>query len=318
MAVASGRGRSWVRLGLLILTAVALMTLDFRGYGPLERIQIGLRDLLQPAVSAGNALVRGAGDVWTATLGGSSLRHANTELRAEIDRLEGAGMLAEADREAYKRLREATGVAYVEDIARLTASVLRDNVGNFRDDVFVIDKGRRDGLVSGMTVVTGAGLAGVVDAVGADQSTVIAVSSPDLGISVRLLDTGDVGLGHGLAGDHTGFVVDRGLRKPVGEQAGSLEDGQIGIGSVVVTAASSRYPADIPVGRVATAGSVEAGLPQTVMVELAVDTRDLRFVSVLLSEPLDEPPVGPDSPFAALSPTDGQPGSGRQPGGVGP
>ena len=193
---------------------------------------------------------------------------------------------------------EATDVDYVEDIGRLAASVLRDNIGNFRDDMFVIDKGRRHGLVSGMTVVTGAGLAGVVDAVGADQSTVTAISSPDLVISVRLLDTDDVGLGHGLEGDYTRFVVDKGLRRLDSARAGSL----IRVGSVVVTAASSRYPADIPVGRVAVAESAETG-PRTVTVELAVDTRDLRFVSVLLAEPIDHPPIGPGSPFISLSPT---------------
>ena len=134
----------------------------------------------------------------------------------------------------------------------MTATVLRDSVGNFDDDVMSIDVGHRHGVAPGMAVVTSAGFVGRVETVDAALSTVTTVSDPSLVIGVRLLDTGDVGLGHGMAGDSTRFVVDAGLRWP---ETGDLSE-LPAIGSPVVTAAGSRYPADIPVGRVA---AVEPG-----------------------------------------------------------
>ena len=303
MALPSGRGRLRLRFGLLIFTAVALITLDFRDYGPIETAKVGVRDLLQPAISLGNGVIGAMGDIWSATVGGSRLRKVNAELRAEIDQLRGARISAEADREAYKRLREAVDIDYIDDIDRIAASVIRDDVGNFPDNVFAINRGRRDGVASGMVVVTGAGLAGTVEAVGADQSTVLSVSNPELVISVRLVDTGDVGLGHALEGDHMRFTVDTGLQWADTEESGSLP----AIGSAVVTANSSRYPSDIPVGRVADVKSTGAGLVQSVEVELSVDTGDLGFVTVLMAEQRDLLPVGPPSPFVAIPADDSEP-----------
>ena len=300
MAVGSGRGRARLRLGLLVLTAVVLMTLDFRGYPPLRAAQSGVLDLIQPIVSIVETGLKPVQGAWTATLGYRGLQSTNTELQAEVDRLKGDQIRVDAYREAYRRLREATDIDYIDDIERITASVLRDTTGNFRDDVILIDKGRRDGLVSGMAVVNGAGFVGSVEAVGVSHSTVTTVSSPSMVVSVRLLDTDDVGLGHGMAGDHDLFVVDTGLAWPEAYDRAGLA----ATGSAVVTAASSRYPADIPVGRVVQVEPVNAGLVQQVTVELSVDTQNLGFVTVLLAEPQDQPPSGPDSPFTDTSSTE--------------
>ena len=294
MAVAQRSGRARYRLGLLILTSLALLTLDFRGYGPLDTAQSRVRDLLQPAVSAADVVLGPVAEIWTVMFSYNDLRDENAELRAEVDRLRASDIRQDAESGAFARLRAATAVDYVDDVGILVATVLRDSVGNFDDDVISIDVGRRDGVVPGMAVVTEAGLVGRVDAVDAALSTVTTVSNPSLAVGVRLLDTGEVGLGHGVAGRPEMFVIDTGLRWPDTGDLSELPE----IGSAVVTAAASRYPADIPVGRVASVEPVEAGLVQMVTVELASDTSDLGYVSVLLQPPEDEPPVGPESPFA--------------------
>ena len=293
MAVAQRSGRARYRLGLLILTALALLTLDFRGYGPMDTVQSRVRDLLQPVVSAVDVVLGPVAEIWTVMFSYNDLRDENAELRAEVDRLRTADIRRDAASEAFARLRAATEVGYVDDVAVLAASVLRDSVGNFDDDVISIDVGRRDGVVPGMAVVTAAGLVGRVDAVDAALSTVTTISNPSLTVGVRLLDTGEVGLGHGVAGRPELFVIDTGLRWPDTGDPSELPEA----GSAVVTAAASRYPADIPVGRVVSVEPAEAGLVQMVTVELSADTRDLGYVSVLLQPPEDEPPVGPESPF---------------------
>ena len=298
MAVAQRSGRSRYRLLLLILTAATLLTLDFRGFGPLETAQSRVRDALEPVVSAVDVVLGPVAEVWTVMFTYNDLRDENARLTEEVDRLASADIRTAAERHALERLLAATGVTYVDDVERLTATVLRDSPGNFDDDVMSIDVGHRDGVAAGMAVVTSAGFVGRVETVDAALSTVTAVSDPGLVIGVRLLDTGDVGLGHGMAGDPSKFVVDAGLRWP---ETGDLSE-LPAVGSPVVTAAGSRYPADIPVGRVASVEPAEAGLAQLVTVELAADVQDLGFVTVLLQVPKDEAPVGPDSPFPEISP----------------
>lgn len=298
MAVAQRSGRSRYRLLLLILTAATLLTLDFRGFGPLETAQSRVRDVLQPVVSAVDVVLGPVAEVWTVMFSYNDLRDENAQLREEVDRLSSADIRSAAQQDAFDRLLAATAVTYVEGVARLTATVLRDSPGNFADDLISVDVGHRDGVAPGMAVVTAAGFVGRVETVDAVSSTVTAVSDPGLVIGVRLLDTGDVGLGHGMAGDPTRFVVDAGLRWP---ETGDLSELPT-IGSAVVTAAGSRYPADIPVGRVASVEPAEAGLAQRVTVELAADVQDLGYVTVLLQVPEDEAPVGPDSPFPQDSP----------------
>ena len=298
MAVAPRSGRSRYRLVLLILTAVTLLTLDFRGYGPLETAQSRVRDVLEPVVSAVDVVLGPVAEVWTVMFSYNDLRSENDRLRSEVDRLSSADIRAAARQDALDRLLAATGVTYVDGVEQITASVLRDSVGNFDDDIVSIDVGHRDGVAPGMAVVTAAGLVGRVETVDTARSTVTIVSSPNLVIGVRLLDTGDVGLGHGIAGEQTKFVVDTGLRWP---ETGDLSE-LPGIGSSVVTAAGSRYPANIPVGRVASVEPAEAGLVQLVTVDLAADVDDIGYVTVVLQTPVDQAPVGPDSPFVQESP----------------
>ena len=298
MAVAPRSGRSRYRLVLLILTAVTLLTLDFRGYGPLETAQSRVRDVLEPVVSAVDVVLGPVAEVWTVMFSYNDLRSENDRLRSEVDRLSSADIRAAARQDALDRLLAATGVTYVDGVEQITASVLRDSVGNFDDDIVSIDVGHRDGVAPGMAVVTAAGLVGRVETVDTARSTVTIVSSPNLVIGVRLLDTGDVGLGHGIAGEQTKFVVDTGLRWP---ETGDLSE-LPGIGSSVVTAAGSRYPANIPVGRVASVEPAEAGLVQLVTVDLAAGVDDIGYVTVVLQTPVDEAPVGPDSPFVQESP----------------
>ena len=298
MAVAQRSGRSRYRLLLLILTAVTLLTLDFRGFGPLATAQSRVRDVLEPVVSAVDVVLGPVAEVWTVMFSYNDLRSENARLSDEVERLSSADIRADARRDAFDRLLSATDVTYVDDVERLAATVLRESVGNFDDDVISIDVGHRHGVAPGMAVVTSAGFVGRVETVDAASSTVTSISDPRLVIGVRLLDTGDVGLGHGMAGDPTKFVVDAGLRWP---ETGDLSD-LPAIGSSVVTAAGSRYPADIPVGRVAAVEPAEAGLAQLVTIDLAADTQQLGYVTVLLQTPREETPVGPDSPFVEESP----------------
>lgn len=281
---------------LLVLTAITLLSLDLSSFGPLGTAQRLVRDLLHPITEVAGAIVSPFSDVWNAVFDYDDLEAQNRLLTERIQQLEGKELAVEAERAEFERLRAATGVDVRPDLARVTATVVRGGVGNFDDDVITIDKGSQDGVRNGMAVITNAGLVGRVERVDATTSAVLLLTDTDLIVGVRLADTDEVGLGHVDPDDPSIFIVDTGLEWP--------EDGNESLlpalDTVVVTAATSRYPAEIPLGRlVEVLPGDEDMLTMHVRVALANDITDLGFVSVLLAEGVDQVPL--DEPVPSTS-----------------
>ncbi len=289
---------------LLVLTAITLLSLDLSSFGPLGTAQRLVRDLLHPITEVAGAIVSPFSDAWNAVFDYDDLEAQNRLLTERIQQLQGNELAVEAERAEFERLRAATGVDVRPDLARVTATVVRGGVGNFDDDVITIDRGGQDGVRNGMAVVTNAGLVGRVQRVDATTSAVLLLTDTDLIVGVRLADTDEVGLGHVDPDDPLIFVVDTGLEWP--------EDGNESLlpalDTVVVTAATSRYPAEIPLGRIVEVlPGDEDMLTMHVRVALANDITDLGFVSVLLAEgvdqvPLDEPVPSTSIPLTTMTP----------------
>jgi len=284
MALAQRIGRSRHRLILLVLTAVSLLTLDLNGFGPLESAQGFVRDILHPVTEVAGVAASPFSDAWNGVFNYGDLERENQALEARVKELEADEIRNQADRQTLERLLIASELPYVENLDTVVATVVRGAVGNFDSDVITIDLGHRDGLESGMAVVTGAGLVGRVDRVDATTSTVQLISDSNLVIGVRLVATDEVGLGRA---DGDRFVINQGLDWP--------EDGDLSklppVGTGVVTSSFSRYPADIPIGWVTSAVSPDEGLSMVVRVELANDVADLGFVSVILAAGVDQVPL---------------------------
>lgn len=275
---------------LLGLTAITLLSLDLSGFGPIGTAQRWVRDLLHPVTQVAGAIASPFSNAWNAVFDYDDLETERDQLRKELDDAEGAQLAAEAEREAFQRLLEATEITYLPTIPTETADVVRTAVGNFDDHVITIEKGSNHGIRPGMAVVTGAGLVGRVDRVDATTANVQLLSDSELVIGVRLVSTGEVGLGHTDADDPLTFVIDRGLEWPEDDDQSLLPE----IGTVVVTAASSRYPAEIPLGRIKDVYlDPENDIAMIVEVELANDVRDLSYATVLLAEGVDQVPLVP-------------------------
>ena len=292
MALAQRNGRSRHRLILLALIAITLLTVDLRNFGPAGSAQRLVRDVLHPVTSLASTILSPVSDAWNSIFDYDELEAENRRLQAELDELRGTALEAEADRTAYQQLLEAVELPYAADVEKVTANVIRRAVGNFDSDVVTIDKGSRHGIEKGMAVVTRAGLVGRIERVDGATATVQLLSDSSLVVGVRLVDTDDVGLGHGIAGEPGFFVVDQGPNWPDADDPTLVPE----LDSVVVTDATSRYPADVPIGTVASVGAGPDGLTMEVRVELANDVEDLHFVSVLLSEQIEEIPLGPVEP----------------------
>ena len=287
MARAQRTGRSRHRLILLTLVAITLLTVDLRGFETARVAQGYVRDVLHPVNSLASTVFSPVGDIWNSLFQYDELEAENAELQQQLDALRGSAIQAEADNTAYRQLLKTLELPYASDILTVTARVERGPVGNFASDVVTINKGHRHGLMEGMTAVTGAGLVGRVERVDGVTSTVQLLSDPGLLVGVRLVSTNDVGLGHAIPGEPGMFIINQGPNWPqIGDTALLPE-----IGSAVVTDADSRYTADVPIGRVVEVRPAADDLALEVLVQLANDVEDLAFVSILITEQIDDPPL---------------------------
>ena len=278
-------GKARHRMVLLVLTAVTFVSLDLSGFGPVGTVQRVVRDLLDPVTDVASTIASPFANAWNAVFDYDDLVEQNQLLIERVQELEGNELAVEAERAAFERLQEATDIEFRLDVESETATVIRGAVGNFDDHVITIDKGTSSGIREDMAVVTSAGLVGRIQRADASTATVQLLSDPDLVVGVRLSSTDEVGIGSTSAEDPEFFRIDEGLDWPDENDARSLPE----IDSVVVTAALSRYPAEIPLGRiVAVYPDSQDPLSMTVDIALANDVSDLSFVTVLLEESIDQ------------------------------
>lgn len=273
MAAPTHRGRSRYTLGLLILSALTLLTLDFQGFGPLETAQNGLRSAFSPVRSIGNAVSRPVTNGAQGLFNYGELEAENSELRLRIAELEGQSFQTQVDQDELERLKDQAGLDSVGDIPVEIAEVVSGPLGNFSGQSVEINKGKLDGVRDGMPVITSAGLVGRVLEAGRNRSTVQLITDPDFTVGIRVTADGEVGLAHGDgAGSPDQITVDQGI-----------SDG-VSVGDLIITSGgrTSRFPPGLAIGIVSDVIDKDRGLE--LKVALQANPTDIGFVNVVLYE----------------------------------
>jgi rod shape-determining protein MreC len=257
-------------LAMSVLTAVALITLDVRGSGPISAVRSGARDVVDPITGAVDTLVSPVGDWIDGVTSAASLKDENARLRHRLDEARGQEAAARAATEENKALKKLMDLPFVDEANAVAAPVLEGPPSNFEFTVR-IGKGLSDGVAVDMPVVTGAGLVGRVLEVSRDQATVLLLEDPSSGVGVKVEKSGTTGVvrGRGDGGTVRLDFVDPGV--------------EITEGEVVYTSGQqdSRFPGGIPVGTVSKVAKTRGGLQQDVLVEPLVDFSRLDYVKVL-------------------------------------
>ena len=263
-------GRSRPTLLLLVVAALTLLTLQFRGFTPLDSFQQGMRDLLDPVRSVSEGAARPVRSAWLGVFDYDDLRDRTERLEKELARMRGRQLSSEADRELLMRLMGEVDIDYTT-LDTVVVRILGTPPGNFSSHTIEVDKGLDDGLSEGMAVVTGAGLVGRLEVVDRSRSIVRLATHPAFRVGIRLVGSQDEGLARG--GGASGYlVIDAGIRPDV----------EVALGEVVVTSGGrSRFPADIPVGRVLDPDP-DADLDREILVEPAASLEHLSFLNVVL------------------------------------
>lgn len=271
-------GRSRLTIALLVLTSIALLTLDFRDTEVVQSARRVAGTVFSPLRGAAEAVSEPFTNAWHGVTDYGDLEDENDELRRALEEAQGEAVLQE---DAASQLEELLGQQDLEWIGQIetsTARVLSSDPSNFSHTID-ISKGSDHGLEIGMPVVNGAGLVGRIVQVTPSRSTVQLITDPDLRVGVRLLGS-DLPTGTATGrGPGEDLLVDTNL-DPETDDAPKP-------GTALTTSGAqlSAFPDSIPVGKVITAREAGGGLTYELVVRPMADTERMQFVKVLLWEP---------------------------------
>jgi rod shape-determining protein MreC len=295
--------RTRLVLGVLLVVAIALITLDFKDggasptrsfgadiFGPVERVT---HDVTGPVASLFDSVTGGPSAQGTI----SSLQRQNAQLRAELS----AAQLTKTAKKQLAQLLQLDAGAY-----RIVAADVIAAGGGFSDTV-TLDAGSDDGIKADETVLNGSGLVGTVTQVSASTSTVLLASDASSLVGVQLTGNGEIGEVAGTGKAMSGSAM---LRLTLFDANAVLHPGQ----QLVTYASINDQPQvpGVPVGTIVSVTGNAGALTQTALVRPAVNFTALGVVGVVVQAPRHNPRVSilpRPAPTVTVTATPSSPGS---------
>jgi rod shape-determining protein MreC len=285
-----GEGRARLLLIILIVTSLLLITLDLRGVKVLDGVRSGTQNILAPFQKAGTTVVSPFRNFFSdiTQLGRTrseieKLKSENAQLRTRIIERKNA----DAELNQLKSVLDLAGRASYKVIA---ARVISQGSSTSFSETITIDVGTSSGVRQNMTVVSGEGLVGVVQASNLNSALVMLATDPDFKVGVRIAGSQQIGI---LSG--------------TGSKRASLQllDNQnvVKVGDVLLARGSKNnrpFVPGIPVGYISAVDNSAGLVAQTATVMLYPNYSALGVVSVVLS-------AGKNNPGDALVPAAPQP-----------
>jgi rod shape-determining protein MreC len=274
-------GRTRLVLGVLLIIAIALITLDFRDggaspvrnvgsdiFGPVERIT---HDVTDPVSNLFDSITGGTSS--QSTIAG--LQQENAELRAALS----AAQLSKADRQQLAQLLQLDAGGY-----RIVAASVIAAGGDYSDTV-TLDVGRNAGIKPDETVLNGSGYVGYVTGVSSDTSTVLLADDASSTIGVQMAGSGQIGAVTGTGKSMSGPTM---LQLSLFAANAVLQPGQ----QVDTYASIGDQPEvpGVPVGTVVSVHNNAGSLTQTALVRPFVNFTALGVVGIVVQVPRHNPP----------------------------
>ena len=268
--------RSRLVLGVLLIVAIALITLDFRDggaspvrnvgadiFGPIERVT---HDVTDPVSSLFDSITGGPSS--QSTIAG--LQRENAELRAELSQAQ----LSQAARQQLSQLLQLDAGGY-----KIVAASAIAAGGDYSDTV-TLDVGRNDGIKPNETVLNGSGFVGTVTQVSKDTSTVLLADDASSTIGIQLEGSGQIGYVTGTGKSMSGSPM---LRLTLFDANIALQPGQ----QVDTYASVGDQPEvpGVPVGTIVSVNSSPGALTQTALVRPFVNFTALGVVGIVVQVP---------------------------------
>jgi rod shape-determining protein MreC len=274
--------RTRLVLGVLLIAAIVLITLDFRDggaspprsvgadiFGPVERVT---HDVTDPVSSLFDSITGGPSAQGTI----ATLQQENAELRAELS----SAQLSQAAKKQLAQLLQLDAGGY-----RIVAASVIAAGGDFSNTV-TLDAGSKDGIRPNETVLNGSGFVGTVTQVSADTSTVLLANDASSVVGVQIAGGGEIGDVTGMGKSMSGSVL---LRLSLFDANAVLQPGQ----QVITYASVGDQPEvpGVPVGTIVSVSNSAGALTQTAMVRPYVNFTGLGVVGVVVQVPRHNPRV---------------------------
>jgi rod shape-determining protein MreC len=268
--------RSRLVLGVLLIVAIALITLDFRDggaspvrnigadiFGPIEQVT---HDVTDPVSSLFDSVTGGPSS--QSTIAG--LQRENAELRAELSQAQ----LSQAARQQLSQLLQLDAGGY-----KIVAASVIAAAGDYSDTV-TLDVGRNDGIKPDETVLNGSGFVGTVTQVSEDTSTVLLADDASSVVGVQMAGNGEICAVTGTGKSMSGSAM---LRLNLFDANAALQPGQ----QVDTYASVGDQPEvpGVPVGTIVSVNSSAGALTQTALVRPFVNFTALGVVGIVVQVP---------------------------------
>jgi len=258
---------------LLVLTSITLITLDTRanGGGVTGSARNAVRDAVAPAQDAVDDALSPVADWFDGVTSSGDLKRENARLRRELEAARGKANSARAALQQNRELTTIDSLPWTPGIPGVVAQITTPSPGNFEDTIG-LDKGSDAGIVVGNPVVSGDGLVGRVAEVSGRRATVLMLTDPSSGVSVRLEGSNANAVVNGRAGgdDLTLEFLDP-------------DTADVKVGEMVFTSGlePSRFPPGIPVGKVTSVKKSPGALTSRIMVRPLAEVGRLSYVRAL-------------------------------------
>jgi rod shape-determining protein MreC len=274
--------RTRLVLGVLLIIAIALITLDYRDggasparnvgadiFGPIERVT---HDVTDPVSSLFDSITGGPSAQSTI----ASLQQENAQLRAQLS----SAQLDKAARQQLAKLLQLDAGGYQIMAANVIAA------GGDYSDTVTLDAGRSDGIKPNETVLNGSGFVGTVTQVSEDTSTVVLADDASSVIGVQMEGSGQIGAITGTGKSMSGSTM---LRLTLFDANAALQLGQ----QVDTYASVGDQPEvpGVPVGTIVSAQSSPGSLTQTALVRPFVNFTTLGVVGIVVQVPQHNPRI---------------------------
>ena len=277
MAAPRRSGRSRFSLFILLLLSITLLTLDARGFTPVERMKDGMAAAVSPVRSLGDTVFSPVGNAWENFSNSDDLEAENERLRQELEELRAQRIDDEGAAERLAALERELGLRDTVGYDTVIAEVTARSISNFDQLVFEINRGRSDGIRDGMPVVTTGGLIGKIEDTGRRTARVRLIADTQVQVGVLVVGPDEAGIMAGQGEDEFPEIGNGTIPARA----------DISIGDVVVTLGGERsaYPPDLPVVTVVEIEMDEASLEQRLKVEPSASLERFEFVTVVLYDP---------------------------------
>jgi rod shape-determining protein MreC len=272
--------RTRLVLGVLLIIAIALITLDYRDggqsparnvgadiFGPIERVT---HDVTDPVASLFDSITGGPSAQSTI----ANLQRENAQLRAQLS----SAQLSKTARQQLEQLLRFDAGGY-----RIMAANVIAAGGDYSDTV-TLDVGRSDGIKPDETVLNGSGFVGTVTQVSEDTSTVLLADDASSVTGVQLQGSGQIGAVTGTGKSMSGSPM---LRLTLFAANTVLQTGQ----QVDTYASVGDQPEvpGVPVGTIVSVQSSPGSLTQTALVRPFVNFTALGVVGIVIQVPRHNP-----------------------------